>query len=261
MSPTLIGVLIGATATLASISLQLWFSSRQRERDRYMQLRRDVYLEAADGLAALLEYLQQSARVDISFGKAETSLVRQGWLFKTYLVASTDTLIAMNKANAAAAAAALDLIPHRLAISEIESDIAIVKVTLSGIEQFQTEIRNEAQATDIANPSEQSLKRLEWLKGQLDESWKQRRDESSRLEALTNEHAKRLREFLQRSMQISFDTQTAIRSALLEARSELEVAIDFAKFRPATAAVDAKMREKLAQTVALIQVGDASDRN
>src|SRR5260221_11700671 len=84
MSSALIGVLIGAAVALASLSIQLWFGARQRERDRYMQLRRDVYLEAAEGLAALLEYLQQTARTDVPFGKAETSLVRQGWLFKTY---------------------------------------------------------------------------------------------------------------------------------------------------------------------------------
>jgi hypothetical protein len=74
MSDAIFGVMIGAGATLAGAIVQLWFSTRQRERERYMQLRRDVYLSAAEGLAASVEYLNQHARTDIPFGKAVAPL-------------------------------------------------------------------------------------------------------------------------------------------------------------------------------------------
>lgn len=219
-----------------------------------MQLRRDVYLEAAEGLAALLEYLQQTARTDVPFGKAEASLVRQGWLFKTYLVASTDTLIAMNHANATVAAAMLDLVSYRLAVVEIEGDIAIINASLKSIEQFQNEIREEARVLNAAPVSVDSVNRMKSLNERFDATWQRHQEEAHKLEVMTEEHARRLRLLLQRSMAVGLDVQTGIRSALLAARSELGGSIDLDKFGPAASAVDAKMRERVAQTIELIKV-------
>src|SRR3978361_2153507 len=143
ISPALGGVALGSAAALAGTSLQLWSNAHQRERDRKMQLKRDVYFEATDGLAALLEYLQQSSRSDTAFGKADMSLIRQGWLLKAFLVANTDTLISMNEASASMASAILELIPLRLEVPQIDDDITVVRATLERIQQAQDEHERE----------------------------------------------------------------------------------------------------------------------
>ena len=254
MAPTLIGVLIGAAAALASITLQLWFNSRQRERDRYMQLRRDVYFEAAEGLAGMLEFLQQNTRTDVPLGKAERSLVRQGWLFKTYLIGRTDTLLAMNEANASVVAATLEVFSYRLAVSDIDDEITLTRTELTSIDRLEEELRTTAKAIDLTTPSEVSLRRFEFLKAQLGDCSQRRQHEIHKLETLTNEHAKRIRALIVKSMEVSVPTQKAIRAALLAARAELQVSIDATKFGVSTAGIDARVQAKLEQLIQLIQI-------
>src|SRR5260221_4765715 len=137
------------------------------------------------------------------------------------LVAGTDTLIAMNHANAAVAAAMLDLLSYRLGVVEIEGDIAIVNASLKSIEQFQNEIREEARAVNAGPISVDSVNRMKSLNERFDATWQRYQEETHKLGVLTEDHARRLRLLLQRSMAVGLDVQTAIRSALLAARSEL----------------------------------------
>jgi hypothetical protein len=260
MSSTLIGVVLGVAATLAGIAVQLLFNARQRERDRYMQLRRDVYFEASEGLAGAVDYLFQHARTDVALGAVPAPKERPGWLYKIHLVASTDTLIAFNNAGAAAAAALLDVLAHRVAVAEVADEIAIVRMSSERIQRFQEEMRAEARGVNTTIPSERTLKRLEWIQQQIDESWKQLADEARKLEALTEENARRTRDLVRRSMQLGGNVHKAVRSALLAARAELEMAIDAPRFEAAAASMDALMTEKVNDVLKMIH-DDGSERS
>lgn len=265
MSTQLIGVmlgvgatLIGIVATLIGIAIQLRFNARQRERERQMQLRRDVYLEAAEGIAGSVEYLMQHSRTDVPLGAVPAPKERPGWLYKIHLVASTDTLIAFNDAGAATAAAALDVFGHRVAVAEVSDDIAIVRATSERIQRFQEEMKAEPRAIDKSVPSERTLNRLEWIQQQLDESWRQLEAETSKLDNLTREHARRSKVLVQRSMQLLGGVHKEVRAALLSARAELEMPVDVVKFQTAAASLDARMTAKVDEFLQLIREEESS---
>lgn len=241
MSSALMGVLIGTATTLAVLAGQLWFNARQRERDRHMQLKRDVYLEAAEGLAGTVEYVMQHTRTDVPLGAVSPPTNRPGWVFKIHLIAATDTLIAFNNAGAAAAAAAMDVFTHRISVAEVADEIAIVRSGIERLQAFQEEIKAEARAVDVNSPSERGLRRLEWIQEQLDQSWAQIKRETDRLEQLTTEHADRTRALVKRGLSVSADVNRAVRIALLAAREELEMEMDKLKFEAAVSELDQRM--------------------
>lgn len=245
LSQALIGVLVGALVTLAGSVLQLWFNKRQRERERQMQLRRDVYLEAAEGLAAILDYLNQHGRVDVPLGKASPPSGAASWLFKAYLVANADTLVALTRAGTAVAGAAMDLLPHRLAVSEAEDDIALTRSKIEGLAQLQEQLRVEASAIASEAPTERALQRIQGIHEEYQLAQNDRDAEAQNLTRLVNEHARRLRILLEHVTKTNLEVQEPIRRALRAARSELELTIDEERFRRATADIDARMVEKV----------------
>jgi len=219
-----------------------------------MQLRRDVYLEAAEGLAAILDFLIQSARPDVPLGKAAAPPGAAAWLFKAYLVATTDTLIAFTEAGAAVAGSALDLLSHRLAVTEIDDEITVARTTVDAIQKQQEQLRAEAHSVDTDKATERSVQRLEWIKQQYDIASADVNSEVQKLEGLVVEHGHRLRALLEQSMRINLRVQQPIRAALLAARSELEMYIDADKFGSAANRVDTHMFEKVNDLLKLINV-------
>jgi hypothetical protein len=254
MSVALIGVLIGAVATLAGSAVQLWFSARQRERDRHMQLRRDVYLGAAEGLAGFIEYLNQHARADIPFGKAALPVGAAGWLLKTYRVAGTDTLIAFNEASAAVATAAIDMTAHRLAVQQADDEIAVERGEVERIQRFMDDMLSEIKAADTEHPTETTLKRSEWAAEQHSIANARLVEELAKLDELTSEHARRLKTLMERSIRINTKIQKPIRAALLAARSELELKLDAGKYGSAAAELDMRMSAKVQELIDLIEI-------
>lgn len=255
MNPTLIGVLIGAAATLSASFLQLWFNTCQRERERYMQLRRDAYFESADGLASGLAYLSQFSRTDtpITIDAPPST----AWFYKLHLVASTDTLIAFSEAGGTLAAAMVDIMVKRVSIKEVDDEIEIVKNNLAQMQQLQTDIKAEARGSNQATPSPEMLHRLERLKQQLDDSWAQITHENAKLEYLVREHARRTREHLEQVTTLAAAFQKTARTAFLAARRELGLTIDEARFAAAARSVDDRMTKKMSEIASLITtIGD-----
>jgi hypothetical protein len=254
LTGVLAGALIGATAALGGTALQLWASARQRERERHMQLRRDVYLEAAAGLAAFLDFLNQYGRADVPLGKAALPPGAAGWLFKAYLVASTDALVALNQAGAAVGAAALDILGHRLAVSQAEDDIAVTRTAIDDIRQLQQQLLAEARSLETAIRSEQVAQRQQWIVEQYQLASDRLVKETQQMDAFVSEHGRRLRVLLERLITINVEVQQPVRSALLAARSDLEFPIDRTKFDLVTARVDMEMSQKVRNVISLIEV-------
>ena len=69
MSEAILGVIVGAILCFGGVAAQLWHDAKQRERERLMQLRRDVFLEAAEAVAGSQQFFFRFANTDIPFGK------------------------------------------------------------------------------------------------------------------------------------------------------------------------------------------------
>jgi len=259
MTPALLGVLIGASATLAASTLQLWFTSRQRERDRYMQLRRDAYFETADGLANGVAYLAQIGRAD-NVSAVTAMPPTTAWFYKLHLIADTDTLISFSEAGSRLATAIIDITVSRITIKEIDDEIEIVKSVISRWQELQEDVRNETRTINPEAPSTQALQRLEYLKQQRDESWREITRETARLDSLVVEHGRRLSAHAQKLAAVAAGFQRIARNAFLAARRELGLTIDAERFGSAATAIDARMTQKMDEVADLIASisGDSS---
>ena len=251
---TVIGVLIGVAGTLAVSALQFWFNRHQRERDRLMQLRRDVYLEAADGLAATVDYMTQQARLGEPLGNAALPPSASAWVFKTYLVAGVDALNAIQDAGAVVAEATMDLVVHRVQITKIDDDIKRANTAIDGLRRRQEDLRAEATVVDRDPASEGTDQRRQGIVDQYESSSTSLAAEFSKLETLYGAHAVALRQFLQHLADLGLAIQQPIRAAMLAARSELEMPLDRAKFETAAQQRDARMSAKVAELARLIEL-------
>src|SRR5262245_1740899 len=85
----ILGALVGAAIALAAVALQLAVNARQRRLDREHQLRRDVYLQAAEGIAVGTELLAGFGNLDVAIQDlAASARGKQGWANKLHIVAS-----------------------------------------------------------------------------------------------------------------------------------------------------------------------------
>jgi multidrug resistance efflux pump len=175
-----------------------------------------------------------------------------GWLFKTYLIADTDALIALNEASTLIAAAIVDMAPYRLAVQQVEDDIAIARSGIDSTQRFLDEMRSDIKNSDVQNPTEATLRHVEWAAAQHDAATKQHQEQLHKLESLTNEHAHRVKQLIEKSIVINRNVQKPVRDAHLAARAELEVDVDRSKFASAAATWDARASAKVAQLIALI---------
>ncbi len=250
MSITLFPAAIAAVVSLCIFGVTQLVAARQRERDRQLQLRRDVYMEAAIGLAASFDSLRQHARPDVPLGSISSN--SPSWLYKLHLVADADTIIAFNAAQAAVASAMLDILSHRIALAETDSEILATRTSIESLQRFQEQMRSDSRAIMGESPSERGVKRLEWLKEQIDESWKHVNTDTDKLSELVVEHSRRLRMLAERSVSSAVEIQKVVRAALLKARAELEIDLDASRVEAAAAQLDAVMAAKISDTLKLL---------
>jgi hypothetical protein len=222
-----------------------------------MQLRRDVYFEAADGLGAAVLYLSQVARADAPLGSTLPPPV--SWFYKLHLVAKTETLIAFAQASNAVTSASVDLAAWRLRVMEVNDEIQLVKDNVDRIQRFQDDVRSETRLVMRETPSELSVKRLESLKQQMDDSRVETGNEAQKLTALTDEYGRRTRTLLEHSLLVAAEVQRSVRAAFLAARAELEISIDMGRLSAASSALDVQMSAKISELIKLIDVSNNSE--
>src|SRR5438270_7030456 len=225
MSEQLWAVVIGGLVAVVPLTIQIINERLQRKRERQLQLRRDVYLHAAEALGGSLDDFFQITRADTALGEQPTSMrAHNGWLNKIPLVAErAETATAFSKASAAVAAATLDVLAHRVAVAEVNDDIKLVNSEIERIQAYQQQIKEIAASSERDEPTPQLLQRMERLATQLEKTWAMLNDAADRLSHLTDIHWVRMRALLERAIDLGLSSQQVVREAQLMARSELEM--------------------------------------
>lgn len=237
--------ILGAMLALLGVNLQLRYNAKERERERQMQLRRDVYLEAAEGVAGSMDYFFRHARADIPLGQiGDNVAMKTGWLNKVYTVASLDTIEAFAEASAALAASSFDLLRIRVTVEEVSSNVKIEQQRIENIQKYQEQIKSTAAALANEPPSQQVLSRLQELQRQMDDSWSEIRAAGAKLEELTAEHWRLLRLLLEQAVNYAIGYQKKFRRAILSLRRELELPLDSQAFEQLMERIDQEMFPK-----------------
>jgi|GEM_PF-5237116 len=249
------GVVVGGLVAVIPLTIQLINERLQRRRERQIQLRRDVYLQAAEALGGTLDDFFRITRADTPLGEeANRPQTHSGWLNKIPLVAErAETAMAFSRASAAVAAATLDVLAHRVAVAETNDDIKLVNGEIARIQSYQQQIKDIASAAERDEPTPQLLHRMEDLAGQLEKTWPMLDDAAKRLDALTSTHWVRVRALLERAISLGLSAQQHIRQAQLSAREELEMPPFEIDYLSEMDRIDREMISKLRATLPNIE--------
>ena len=245
------GVIIGSVlafgATYVATRRQLRHDASQRERDRLMQLRREVFLEAAEGVAGSGEYFVKLANADLPVSDITAANPKPGWLNKLYTVASVEAIEAFSRASAYLGSAMFDLIRRRLPIDDVKNRLDAANQQIETMKELQEAIHAAAAAAAAEMATPEILERRQMI-GQ---HWAQVWQESERLGALVStlldEKLKLQRQLLEQAMSYSRDYQKQLRKALVALRNDLEMPLDEMRFETIMDQIDAEMFPKFQQ--------------
>jgi hypothetical protein len=248
----IIGSVLAFTGTYAATRAQLRHDAAQRELDRKMQLRKEVFLEAAEGVAGT-EYFTRLANTEIPLTDVSAPPGKAGWLNKLQTVASAEAIEAFYDANAAVGAAAFDLFHRRIAIDQIKSRIDNTNQRIETIQAVQQRIREAAAATAQDQPTPEVLQQLQARQRDWDQSWVEIGRLGQEVDASYDERFRQQLSLLETAVQYSLGYQKKLRKALFTLRLELGLPIDHAKLETALDRIDAEMLPKFQHLVELMK--------
>jgi hypothetical protein len=183
--PTIIvAALMGSALTLLGVFLQNLFENYrnnkklkheagQKNRDREMTLRRDVYLEAASEMARAARYIAKFGDLNLPFAEHEAIVHNFGAaLSKVHMIAGMETLAKVIEASDVFARINLELNQLRFSLlldqkniaflqKSVEDDIAQQKNLVTRIGQLQTENPNHPDISALATTFQELESRIQ----------------------------------------------------------------------------------------------------
>ena len=103
-----VGIIIGALLSWIPVLLQLRHDSKEREKERNMSLRRDVYMSLAEKIGQLLYHLSNFYQVDIPSPDEYTEVMTQ-----LDVIGNKETIRAANEFNDQLSIALYELLPEK----------------------------------------------------------------------------------------------------------------------------------------------------
>jgi hypothetical protein len=154
------GALLGALLTLLGVQLKSHQDATLKRIELRHNLRREVYLEVAEGIADSLKYLEELAQPNVDEQQAPRA-ARRGWVQKLELVATLPTVLLARAAGTVHNEIVLDLMKRRAKISKLDFEIKIVDDQHSRLLEVQgTVFKQFSDALHDADPIQRDQKVL-----------------------------------------------------------------------------------------------------
>jgi hypothetical protein len=249
MPESIWGVIVGSLLTLLGVRLQLQSEARHRERDRKMQLRRDVFLQALEGVAGTQQFFFRFANPAIAVDKIDTSSGNAGWLNKLHAVATFETIKAFSRADAALGKSVFDLLARRVILDSIDEEITTTRGQLEWYGRFQNQVR-EGFEIFIRQP-DIDASRISQHAGAAAQAIQESHDQVQDLDRQLDEQIVRRRavhrDLIEAALRYYVGYQVYLRSALVALRNELDLPIDAHEYELLGAQNAADMRSTFDQ--------------
>ena len=235
-----------AAMTASSITLiGLWLQNRgesqrnlqrlehdawQRDREREMTLRREVYLCAAESLAQAQEYLAGLSRMDDSTQQHEALIKGVGAdLNKVHIVGSMATVQAVVEANQFFAHALSELSVHKLPIAAIEREIVCEQEAVDSAIARRDEAL--AQLKEMTRTAKEDARAWDLHQRIFNDEQSDIDAALARKERLQRQLGKRRLDFHKRCAEAGLELGKRVVSANLAIRRELELDLDAGSYR------------------------------
>jgi hypothetical protein len=174
---TLFGVWLQSRSEASRLKRQLKHDAEQREKERQMDLRREVFLGAAETLGKQSEYLNLFSKVDFDFWKDQEVLRGCiGAANKVHLIAGSETIEAYVRASQSWAKAILQLSKSRLKIEEVKTELKMEEDLIAMLSTHRDETLSSIKAQGTSGIQSQELhelhqKRFQDLQRQIEDSF------------------------------------------------------------------------------------------
>lgn len=224
---TLLGVGLQNLAESSRLKRRLDHDAKERAHDRNLQLRRDVYLQAADSALRARRALLDIANTNKPLTEIGQSAdpVDFGGLAKTHLVGSLETIRAVQVIGDTLASQMLLLFEARFEFEEARVSVELIEQRVAQLQSFRDQylagVRQLAEQRTLSPEETRSyLQTFEQTQGELDKALQERTEAQPILQA-------RQRELLFRSISAALEYGSAVARANVTVRSELEQDVGF----------------------------------
>lgn len=147
ITDTVVGAVIGSCITLLSVWITNHYQSKFRKEDREQSLKSEIYMTAAEQLMSMKLMLMKLP--NLSQEEMEKAAAQGVATAKLTVVANNETVQAVTELSAAIAQQLLSLLPEKLPLDNLKTDIQILSSQLDGSFQKQNQMLNEMTAYNL----------------------------------------------------------------------------------------------------------------
>ena len=155
ITDTVVGAVIGSCITLVGVWLTNHYQSMSRKEDREHALKSEIYMTAAEQLVTRKSMLMKLP--NISQEEMERSSAQVVTTAKLTVVATNETVQAVTELSAAIDQKLLALLPEKLPLDNLRTDIRILSNRLDKSFQKQNQMLNEMTAYNLRGDSDPRL--------------------------------------------------------------------------------------------------------
>jgi hypothetical protein len=214
----------------AQLVLQLQHAADQRDRDREMSLKRDVFLPAVEALIRSQGILGKTINPEFELPELGQQLMAdQAIMAKIHLVGTEKTVTALMTFMNQLMPAYLELSTMRIPLVVCRNAIDAEQSVIDRSNALQQQNIELMRQFNIAGKSDQA----EWerLRGLFDAEQDTYRQHTERKAELWEEYNAHMRRAFTRMTELAQTTSSLIPHAVLAAREEIELPIDQAKYQ------------------------------
>ena len=252
ITDTVVGAIIGSCITLVGIWLANHYQSKARKEDREHTLKSEIFMAAAEQLVATKLMLMKLP--NISQEEMERASAQGVATAKLTVVASNATVQAVTELSAAIAQKLLTLLPEKLPLDNLRTDIQILSNQLDGSFQKQNQMLNEMTAYNLRGDADARLwqtlqNNFEHYSAQIDQHIRDRDEKYTQLN-------RAMKELFVKCMEASISLSDLEIKAITCIRDELNMPFNESEYRNTIEANNTKMEAEFSKF--LVRVPDAA---
>lgn len=252
ITDTVVGAIIGSCITLVGIWLANHYQSKARKEDREHTLKSEIFMAAAEQLVATKLMLMKLP--NISQEEMERASAQGVATAKLTVVATNATVQAVTELSAAIAQRLLTLLPEKLPLDNLRTDIQILSNQLDGSFQKQNQMLNEMTAYNLRGDADARLwqtlqNNFDHYSVQIDQHIHDRDEKYTQLN-------RAMKELFVKCMEASISLSDLEIKAITCIRDELNMPFNESEYRNTIEANNTKMEAEFSKF--LVRVPDAA---
>jgi len=248
--PDVVWAAIGGSAlTLLGVFMQLKYDSKQKDKERQMILRREVYLPAAEKFAATIDYIARLPNVDLDEqGKLEPISGFMSAASKINIVGSNETIAATNALVGKISSIITQLMSKKLPLIKLKYEIKTLEKIADDCQEKMQRALTDMRALNFSKESDKGLWQL--VKSDFDMAQQDSEKYRNELSMKQNQYMKLTCDMLVECIEVSGQIQGLVMPLLIAIRNELKLPFDQKRYLKLVEQINREARQSFDKFVA-----------